>query len=179
MRVDRHFAFVDLSGFTSYTDRYGDQRAVEILTAFRAVVRRVATDFGVRIAKWLGDGCMIVAVDARELMGAMVELIEQTRTLGLPLELHAGLAGGQVILLEGDDYIGGAVNLASRLCDAASPDQILVTPEMAGVAPARALFEADRSLLIPGFTHSVAVCRLGSNAPGLVATPSRETRVRA
>ena len=29
--------------------------------------------------------------------------------------MHAGMAGGAVILLEGDDYTGGCVNLASRL----------------------------------------------------------------
>ena len=55
-RVERSFAFVDLSGFTRYTDVQGDDEAVDILSAFRAVVRGVASTHGVRIAKWLGDG---------------------------------------------------------------------------------------------------------------------------
>ena len=30
---------------------------------FRGIVRTVASERGVRIAKWLGEGCMIVAVE--------------------------------------------------------------------------------------------------------------------
>ena len=39
--------------------------------------------------------------------------------LELPLSMHAGCAGGAVILLEGDDYTGRCVNLAARLAGAA------------------------------------------------------------
>jgi hypothetical protein len=50
VRVDRWFAFVDLSGFTSFGDEFGDDASVEVLTVFRQGVRQVATEFGVRIA---------------------------------------------------------------------------------------------------------------------------------
>jgi hypothetical protein len=40
-------------------------------------------------------------------------------------EIHAGVAGGTVLLFEGDDYIGRSVNLAARLCEAAAPSEIL------------------------------------------------------
>ena len=63
VRVERWFAFVDLSGFTSFGDEFGDEESVRVLTLFRSAVRKVATDFGVRIAKWLGDGCMLVSVE--------------------------------------------------------------------------------------------------------------------
>ena len=63
MRVPRTFVFLDLSGFTNYTAAFGDDAAGRLLGAFRTIVREVASDRGVRIAKWLGDGCMIVAVD--------------------------------------------------------------------------------------------------------------------
>ena len=51
MRVDRWFAFVDLSGFTSFGDEFGDEESVRVLTVFRAGVREVATEFGVRKAQ--------------------------------------------------------------------------------------------------------------------------------
>src|SRR2546423_1133610 len=124
VRVERAFAFVDLSGFTSFSDQNGDDESVRVLTLFRAAARKVATDFGVRIAKWLGDGAMFVAVDSRQLVAAVLELERTVSELELPLELHAGMAGGLVILLEGDDYTGGPVNLASRLADAAGPCEI-------------------------------------------------------
>lgn len=160
MRVERYFGFLDLSGFTQFTDIEGDDRSVEVVTSFRAVVRRCATDFAVRIAKWLGDGCMVVSVEPGLLMQAMVELENNIAANRLPLDLHGGLAGGPVLILEGDDYIGGAVNLASRLCDAAAPGQILATPELAAFAPEGSCVEPVGNLKIPGITQHVSVVEL-------------------
>jgi hypothetical protein len=53
MSVPRTFVFVDLSGFTNYTAAYGDDAAGRILGTFRTIVRSVASERGVRIAKWL------------------------------------------------------------------------------------------------------------------------------
>ena len=66
MRVPRTFVFVDISGFTNFTNENGDDAAGRLLASWRAVTRDVASETGVRIAKWLGDGCMIVAVDQRD-----------------------------------------------------------------------------------------------------------------
>ena len=85
MRVDRWFSFVDLSGFTSFGDQFGDDESVRVLTVFRAAVRQVATEFGVRIAKWLGDGCMLVSVDPTQLIAAVSKLEALTHELELPL----------------------------------------------------------------------------------------------
>ncbi|MCU1429075.1 MAG: hypothetical protein JWL83_3075 [Actinomycetia bacterium] len=161
VRVERAFAFVDLSGFTSFTDECGDEESVRVLTLFRGAARKVATDFGVRIAKWLGDGAMFVAVDSRQLVCAVLEFHRLVEELDLPLEIHAGLAGGAVILLEGDDYTGGPVNLASRLADAAGPCEILCTPELATMVPADAWVEYAGAMQVPGFHQAVEVTRLG------------------
>ena len=168
MRVERAFAFIDLSGFTSFSDQHGDDESVRVLTLFRSAARKVATDFGVRIAKWLGDGAMFVAVDARQLVCAVLELERLVSDLDLPLEVHAGLAGGPVILLEGDDYTGGPVNLASRLADAAGPSEILATPELAALAPDDANVGIAGKLTVPGFHKPVMAARLAP-APYLTA----------
>lgn len=160
MRVQRTFAFVDLSGFTAFTEAQGDEKAVEMLGLFRTVARAVATDFGVRIAKWLGDGYMFVAVEAHQLVAAICQLAAQLDPLGLPLPMHAGLAGGLVILLEGDDYAGAAVNLASRLCDAAAPDAILATPALAALAPTTVARTPVPALAIPGLARPFDAVRL-------------------
>ena len=135
MRVDRWFAFVDLSGFTSFGDEFGDEASVEVLTTFRGAVRQIATEYGVRIAKWLGDGCMLVSVDAPQLVASVCRLESLAHELELPLQLHAGCAGGAVILLEGDDYTGRSVNLAARLCAVARPHEILAPAEPRPVRP--------------------------------------------
>jgi class 3 adenylate cyclase len=161
VRVDRWFAFVDLSGFTSFGDVHGDDASVRVLTLFRGAVRAVATDFGVRIAKWLGDGCMLVSVEPAQLVAAVVKLEELTRDLELPLELHAGMAGGAVILLEGDDYTGRCVNLAARLATAAQASEVLSTPELARFAPFGTPVEPAGMITVAGLHDPVEVVRVG------------------
>ena len=77
-------------------------------------MRTVASDRGVRIAKWLGDGCMIVAVDQRDAIEFVLDLEQQATDVCAPLTVRAGLATGHALLFEGDDYIGSAVNMAAR-----------------------------------------------------------------
>jgi class 3 adenylate cyclase len=126
MRVPRTFAFLDLSGFTNYTAAFGDDAAGRLLGAFRTIVREVASERGVRIAKWLGDGCMIVAVEQPACIAFTRELSDRSGEVCSPLTLRAGIATGYALLFEGDDYIGSAVNMASRLCDIAAPQQVLM-----------------------------------------------------
>jgi adenylate cyclase len=161
VRVDRWFAFVDLSGFTSFGDEHGDEESVRVLTVFRSAVRQVATDFGVRIAKWLGDGCMLVSVEPAQLVAAVCKLEELTRDLELPLKLHAGMAGGAVILLEGDDYTGRCVNLAARLAGVAEPSEVLSTPDLARFAPYGTPVEPAGMISVAGLHDPVEVVRVG------------------
>lgn len=127
-RVHRTFAFVDLCGFTDFVDDFGDEGAVQELRNLRAAVREVTPLFGVRVEKWLGDGLMLVGVDSEPVVGAALA-IEQRHARAGRLELRGGIASGAVILLEGDDYVGRAVNLASRLCDIAAPGQLLAATD--------------------------------------------------
>ena len=162
MRVERWFAFVDLSGFTSFGDEFGDEESVRVLTLFRSAVRKVATDFGVRIAKWLGDGCMLVSVEPMQLVAAVCRLEQLTQELELPLEMHAGMAGGAVILLEGDDYTGRCVNLAARLAGAAQPSEVLCSQELARFAPDNTPIAPAGMISVAGLHDPVEVMRVGS-----------------
>ena len=166
MRVERWFSFVDLSGFTSFGDQFGDEESVRVLTLFRGAVRQVATEFGVRIAKWLGDGCMLVSVEPRNLIAAVTTLEALTHELELPLSVHAGCAGGAVILLEGDDYTGRSVNLAARLATVARPHEILATVDLARHTPAGTRFEPAGMISVAGIQEPVEVVRFGCVAAG-------------
>ena len=126
MKVERSFVFVDLSGFTKFTASHGDTSAGKLLTRFRAEVRDVAAKNGVRVDKWLGDGCMIVAVKQEEAIRFTLALQRQCEDVCAPLKVRAGLSTGEVLMFEGEDYIGTSVNLASRLCDAADVDEVLI-----------------------------------------------------
>lgn len=165
MRVLRSFAFVDLSGFTAFTDLHGDEVSGGVLAEFRAAVRDVSSRRGVRVAKWLGDGAMFVAVEASPLVAAVLEMEEKVDATS-PLCLRAGLTEGRVILFEGDDYIGSHVNLAARLCDLAPPNQVLATPELQSALPPWAAAEPFGPVVVRGFGRPVPVVRLSRRDHG-------------
>ena len=131
-RVTRSFAFLDLCGFTDFGDAHGDEAAVTEVQHLRAAVREVAPLFGVRVAKWLGDGVMIVGVENEPLVAAVVAIERRFGNVG-QLAVRAGIATGPVLLVDGDDYIGRPVNVASRLCDRAGEGELLAAAEGLGV----------------------------------------------
>jgi class 3 adenylate cyclase len=160
MRVPRTFVFADLSGFTNYTAANGDDAAAYLLSAFRGVAREVASDRGVRIAKWLGDGCMIVAVDHADGAAAALDLDERARKVCAPLALRVGMASGYSLLFEGDDYIGLAVNLAARLCDAAGPYEVLMPADQVEDLPEGVTAVPHGEVALRGFPQPVKVVTL-------------------
>lgn len=131
MRVQRAFAFTDICGFTAFTHRHGDEAAREVLTTFRSSLRRLADSHGVRVAKWLGDGAMLVSVDASALVACLVALHGETAER-MELGIRTGVTIGNVMVFEGDDYIGTTVNLAARLCELAEDGEILAHAVVAG-----------------------------------------------
>ena len=153
--VRRNFAFIDLCGFTSLTDEHGVGAAVAALSTFRAVVRERAGWRGVRVAKWLGDGAMLVATEPRPLLDAVLRMEQALDLRGCALPLRGGVAAGRVILFEGDDYIGRPVNLAARLCDEAEPHQVLVTASLFDAAGEGLPHRRLGQHAIRGFTRMV------------------------
>ncbi len=156
MRVRRYFAFVDLCGFTRFTELHGDEEAVAVLTGFRTLVRDVASEHGVRVGKWLGDGAMFVSTDGPALTTALIEL-DRRADDAVNLPIRAGMSGGDVILFEGDDYIGRSVNLAARLSDMAAPGEVLATEDMAEFVPGEGEIRAVEPQVVPGFMQPVEV----------------------
>lgn len=169
MRVPRTFAFLDLSGFTNYTAAYGDDAAGRILGTFRSLVREVASDRGVRVAKWLGDGCMIVGVEQLAVIEFVTELEQRAAAVCEPLQLRAGVATGRALLFEGDDYIGSAVNMASRLCDHAQHVDVLMPAMHLDRLPEGVSAEPFGEIRLHGFPGLLEVVRL-TGAPPRVDT---------
>lgn len=163
VRVTRAFAFIDVSGFTALTDLEGDERAVQLISFFRHRLRELCSRRGVRIAKWLGDGAMLVCVDAHALVAATLEAQYRmaTRTGRLdPIDIRIGVSMGPVILLEGDDYIGHAVNHAARLCDMAAPGEVLCTEPVLASMPKWSTCLDTNDLLLRGIDRPVPVTRV-------------------
>ena len=161
MRVYRCLAFIDVSGFTALTEIQGDERAVVVLSAFRALVRDVCSRRGVRIAKWLGDGAMLVGVDATPVLAALLEFEFSIQRVPEDITIRCGVSVGDVILHEGDDYIGHAVNLAARLCDLAPGGQVLATLAAAEALPKWGTVLSTADVVLRGVEQPLEVARLG------------------
>lgn len=131
--VERAFAFVDLCGFTTFLTSEGEHAAIESLRRFRVAARDIATRRGVQVTKWLGDGAMLTAHEVGPAIATAAELVARGRDDVLPL--RGGVAHGAVLLFDGDDYIGRPTNLASRLCDAARPGELLAVGYPADALP--------------------------------------------
>lgn len=179
MRVPRTFVFVDISGFTNFTAEHGDDAAGRLLASWRAVTRDVASETGVRIAKWLGDGCMIVAVDHHNAITFALELQKRSSAACAPLSMRVGLATGLALLFEGDDYIGAAVNTAARLCDAAEPLEVITPADQAGDLPEGVEARPHAPLSLRGLSDSVQVVTLHGEAVGAVRNDTSELWTRS
>jgi class 3 adenylate cyclase len=105
---------------------------------------------------------MLVSVEPMQLVAAVCRLEQLTQELELPLEMHAGMAGGAVILLEGDDYTGRCVNLAARLAGAAQPSEVLCSQELARFAPDNTPIAPAGMISVAGLHDPVEVMRVGS-----------------
>ncbi|HEY6757932.1 MAG TPA: adenylate/guanylate cyclase domain-containing protein [Baekduia sp.] len=173
MRVRRTFCFLDLCGFTSFTDEFGDQQAVAVLGHLRAVLRAEAENHGVRVTKWLGDGAMLSGVDPEPVIRCAALVRDVLLTDGR-LQVRGGICEGKVIMFEGDDYIGAAVNVAARLCSQAAPGQLLLTGGTLPSVPEELAPVSLGEITVPGVSQPIEVLsidpmrlRIGEGAPAV------------
>lgn len=169
MRVPRTFAFLDLSGFTNYTAAFGDEAAGRVLGTFRSLVREAASERGVRIAKWLGDGCMVVGIEQMAVIEFVTDLERRASAVCAPLQLRAGIATGRALLFEGDDYIGSAVNMAARLCDVAQRVDVLMPAMHLDQLPLGVSAEPIGEVELRGFPGTIQVVRLTGEPPAAIS----------
>src|SRR5919198_232913 len=156
--------FVDLSGFTRLTRERGDESAVSAATSLQRYADATATRHGGRLVKLLGDGAMLQLTDATVGVDAALDLVETMSSEGA-LSPHAGVHTGPVI--ERDlDVFGQAVNLASRIADAAGPGEVLTSEavfEAAGDGPFG--FERRQDAELRGLPGPIALFRVSRTRP--------------
>jgi class 3 adenylate cyclase/CheY-like chemotaxis protein len=169
--------FIDLRGFTAFTDSAEPEEVIAMLAEFHAAMGPPIAAHGGTVPHFTGDGMLIFFNDpipmpdmgaraarmALEMQARFAPLHETWRGLGHELGLGIGIARGYATLgamgYEGRfDYtvIGGVVNLAARLCGEARGGQILVDRRAhAGLEPEFA-FEAVEPLMLKGYDKPVA-----------------------
>ncbi|MGP0032245.1 MAG: adenylate/guanylate cyclase domain-containing protein [Acidimicrobiales bacterium] len=118
--------FTDLEGFTAFTDANGDEAALALLEAHHRLAGPIVRRWNGTIVKHLGDGLLCSFPDPESGVRAALELLD---TAPAPLRLRAGAHVGHAMVSR-LDIVGHVVNVAARVCDHASADQVLVTAEV-------------------------------------------------
>lgn len=146
--VERSFGFLDMVEFTSTVARLSPEETLGLMTVFRQLVREVAASRACRVSRWVGDGVFIVGLEPGQVIACMVELSERLKTADV--NTCAGVASGEVLLFEAEDYLGSPINIAARLCDAARPGQVLADESVIEHLPTWVESKAPVSLKLKG-----------------------------
>ena len=131
------FLFVDIAGFTAFTESEGDARAAELAWRLRLGVE-AQLGHDAHVIKTLGDAAMVRIADPGEAASAALRILARALPGAGDPPLRVGVHCGPAIELDGD-FFGAAVNLAARVADAAGPGEVLVTDGVAGAARNRGL----------------------------------------
>lgn len=124
--------FIDLTGFTAFTEEEGDIEALDVVENFvetvEATLPRDAT-----IVKTIGDEVMVVSPDAASLTEWAVAFLGRFDRRPQP---RVGIHSGDAVYRDGD-YFGNSVNLAHRIVNRALAGEVLVTDRVAASLEAR------------------------------------------
>ncbi len=146
--------FVDLAGYTRLTEEQGDQAAAELASTLAVLVERLSRAVGGTPVKWLGDGVMLHFRRPAGAVEASLAMVGELPSAGLP-PAHVGVAAGPVVV-QGGDYFGRTVNLASRVAGRAQAGQVLVTETVAAAVPGDTVAFSDLGeLRLKGFSAPV------------------------
>ncbi len=169
--------FLDLRGFTSFSDSAEPEEVMEVLRGYHAAMGKLIFDFDGTLERFAGDGIMIFFNDpipcadhtdkAVRMALAMHSKVEELRAewlkRGYELDLGIGMAAGYATLgnigFEGRmDYgaIGNVTNLAARLCSEAKARQILTNQRTLSKIENLVDYEPLEELQLKGVSRPVA-----------------------
>ena len=173
--------FLDLRGFTAFTDRADPEEVLDLLGTYHAALGRIVDRHEGTLEHFAGDGIMIffndpVAVDnpaeravrmAFALQQAFEPIADAWRRRGQEVGLGIGIAKGEATLgvigfEQRWEYaaIGNIPNLAARLCGEARGGEIVIDAQTELDVAALVDAEPAGPLQLRGFQLPVAAFRL-------------------
>jgi class 3 adenylate cyclase len=124
---DRRLAaimFTDIVGYTALMQK-SEERAVKMRDAHRKIFKSAHKRYQGKIIQYYGDGTLSIfnsAVQAVQCACEMQRQFQQEADVPVRIGIHQG-----DIILEKDDIIGDAVNLASRVESLGLAGNVLIT----------------------------------------------------
>ena len=177
--------FVDLRGFTAFSETAAPEDVLGVLREYHAEIGRLVEKFDGTIEHFAGDGVMLIFNDPQPLpdpamsaVGMAVELrtgvarlaegwLRLGHVLGCGIGIAQGFATIGTIGFPGrHDYgvIGAVNNLAARLCAHAEPGQILISQRVHGRVEGRVVAESVGVLPLKGIKAPVPAFNVVSMA---------------
>jgi class 3 adenylate cyclase len=151
--------FCDMVDYAGMTERLGDQASHRILHEHHRIVRDAVSRNGGREIKVQGDGFMVAFGGVAPAMRCAIDTQRACRDHvsadGEKIAVHIGIHTGDAVV-EDDDYLGHTVIVASRLADAASPGEILVSSlsEQLVQGSGEFTFDGHRETRLKGMTRA-------------------------
>ena len=160
-RVSMAICFVDLTGFTRYTEEEGDEEALDLVERFVDTVE-ATLPAEATVVKTIGDEVMIVSPEVTTLTEWAVGFLGLFQERPQP---RVGIHYGKAVYRDGD-YFGGEVNLAHRLVNRALGGEVLVTKPVRGaVGESQFLeFQPIGDVSLKGFPQPVGLFVVGPKA---------------
>jgi adenylate cyclase len=150
------FVFVDLAGYTTLTERRGDQTAARVASEFQRTMSVLSREHGAWQVKSMGDGVMIWAPNAARAVALAAETLEEVGSRLDLLPVRIGVNTGPAVMC-GWDWYGSTVNVAARLAGQAGPNEALVSASSRAAASSDLPrpFESRRQLRLRGVERPV------------------------
>ena len=181
--------FADLRGWTDFSAGTEPEEVMSVVGSYHAAMGELIVKYEATVGWFAGDGLMVWFNDpipcdapavravqmAAEMREAMSALTAAWHKRGHDLDFSIGVSLGYATIgrigFEGRyDYgaVGSVLNLASRLCDAAGPGQIVVGPRV--LAEVEELVEAEPlgKLELKGFGKPVDAFAITAATPARV-----------
>lgn len=130
--------FIDLTGFTRFTEEEGDAEAFQVIEQFTEAVEATLPPEA-NIVKTIGDEVMVVSPDPVSLVEWAVGFLALFEDRPKP---RAGVHYGGAVFRDGD-YYGSQVNLTHRVVNRALGGEVLVTEPVAEAIGAHEDLELD------------------------------------
>lgn len=168
-RVQRAVLFMDIRGFTAWSEGQTPEDVVAMLHGYYGAAEKAAAPYVPVKLKYTADEVMAVFADAAAAVQAGLAMLRAATPLLAPAGLAVGCGVHDGYLVEGVlggegskayDFIGDTVNTAQRLCDAAGPAELLVSAQAcaaADIAPREqreVLAKGKREPLLAAVLHS-------------------------
>jgi class 3 adenylate cyclase len=169
------FLFADIAGFTALTEAHGDEHAVQLVEEFANAVRAELPRVDGEYVKAVGDSLRLRVSDPADAVRLGLWITRDAMSGHHAPSVRVGANHGSAIERSGD-YFGATINVAARVSALAAGGEVLVTGQMAALAPdlEGVLYESRGRQVLRNVAEPVeifSVVRLDETADHLAIDP--------